>query len=181
MKPIFLGALLALVACRTATAPDLPKVTAEPPPSAPHDIAAKQPSPAEATPAGWTAGTPAKGTSNALTPSPPVGVLVPAFIAERVTGPSLLFFYSPTCPHCQAVMPEINHLRETLPDLIVLGIPTGSATPRQIDQFVKTYAADFEMVVDENRAFAQAVGARSTPTVYIARPTRSGETPVNAA
>ena len=128
----------------------------------------------------WSEGTAAAGTGDALTPNPPVGILVPDAIAERITGPTLLFYYSPTCPHCQAVMPEINHLRAILPEMQFVGIPTGSASTEQVEAFVETYKADFEMVPDEGSAFAQSVGARSTPTVYIARPNEDGEDPVNA-
>jgi len=154
-------------------------------PSAPEPVAASPAAPAQAdTPpaeTGWTTGTPAAGTADALAPNPPVGVLVPDAIAARVTGPTLLFYYSPTCPHCQAVMPELNGLRSMLPELTFIGIPTGSATPEQVTGFVETYDADFEMVPDTGSAFAQAVGARSTPTVYIARPYDEGIELVNAA
>lgn len=151
------------------------------PPPAETPAAAAPESPAHPTATGWAEGTPAVGTADALKPNEPVGLLVPAPIAAKVTGPTLLFYYSPTCPHCQAVMPEINQLREVLPELTFIGIPTGSATPEQIQGFVETYGADFEMVQDLDRGFAQSVGARSTPTVYIARPNQEGEAPVNAA
>lgn len=129
----------------------------------------------------WAAGTPAAATTAMLTPTEPVALRVPTAIAERVTGPTLLFYFSPTCPHCESVMPEINQLRTQLTELTFIGIPTGSATPAQIARFIETHGADFEMVHETDRGFSQAVGARSTPTVYIARPPRPDEEPANSA
>ncbi|MEC8422715.1 MAG: thioredoxin family protein, partial [Myxococcota bacterium] len=74
----------------------------------------------------WAAGTPAAATTAILTPNEPVALRVPAAVAAQVTGPTLLFYFSPTCPHCESVMPEINQLRTQLPDLTFVGIPTGS-------------------------------------------------------
>jgi thiol-disulfide isomerase/thioredoxin len=177
-RPLALLAAV-LLSCSGARTPP-PPAEAPPPPA---EVAEATPSPAVATeeagPHGWTAGTPAVGTADALKLNEPVGLIIPDAIGEKVTGPTLLFYYSPTCPHCQAVMPEINQLRGLLPELTFIGIPSGGATQEQIAGFVDAYGADFEMVQDTDRSFSQAVGARSTPTVYIARPNQEGETPVN--
>ena len=176
-RPLVLLAA-ALLSCSGARTPP-PPAEAPPPPAAVVDAAPDAPDAAGDGPHGWTAGTAAVGTADALKPNAPVGLVIPDAIAAKVTGPTLLFYYSPTCPHCQAVMPEINQLRALLPELEFIGIPTGSARADQIAEFVETHGADFEMVQDTDRAFSQAVGARSTPTVYIARPSQEGETPVN--
>ena len=178
MRRLLALLVTAVVSCSGAHAPPAPADA--PAAGAAHTAPAPAARAPGAGPHGWTAGTPAVGTADALKPNEPVGLLVPDSIAARITGPTLLFYYSPTCPHCQAVMPEINGLRATLPELTFVGIPSGGATPDQIAAFVETYGADFEMVPDTDRGFAQAVGARSTPTVYIARPHGDGEPPVNA-
>jgi thiol-disulfide isomerase/thioredoxin len=118
---------------------------------------------------GWSTGQVAAGTATALSEVEPLPITLPDAIAARVTGPTILFYYSPTCPHCQQVMPEINALvaRTELP---LIGISAGSATQGQVDEFARTYEATFETILDADRGFAMAVGARSTPNVYIVRP-----------
>ena len=132
---------------------------------------------------GWSEGTIAAGTGRALAPVSASPVALPAVLAERITEPTILFYYSPTCPHCQQVMPEINTMlgKTTLP---LLGVASGSASERQVADFAAGYGATFETIIDTDRAFALAVGARSTPNIYIVQPRMSepeasAETPID--
>lgn len=118
---------------------------------------------------GWSEGQVAAGTARALAEVEPLPVTLPDSVAPLVTGRTILFYYSPTCPHCQQVMPEINDLMERI-DLPLIGIASGSATRSQIDEFAETYGAQFETIIDADRGFAVAVGARSTPNLYIVQP-----------
>jgi thiol-disulfide isomerase/thioredoxin len=166
--------LLGLAACSTAH-------TAPPPaaPAAPADAPAAPSAPDTDWTASWTSGTPAKATADALKLNDPVPVLIPDEIARRVGGPTALFYFSPTCPHCQSVMPEVNRLA-AYDDIAWIGIASGSATQDKIDGFAEEYDARFPLMSDAGSAFAQAVGARSTPSVYLVRPLTTEEPPVNA-
>ena len=118
---------------------------------------------------GWSEGQVAAGTARALSSVEPLPVALPEAVASQVSGRSILFYYSPTCPHCQEVMPEINTLMARL-DLPLIGIASGNTTQAQVDEFAETYGAQFDAIIDTDRSFAYAVGARSTPNVYIVQP-----------
>jgi thiol-disulfide isomerase/thioredoxin len=120
---------------------------------------------------GWHSGTPAAGAAaltGARTPQP---VTLPAIVADRVTRRTFLFYFSPTCGHCQAAAPEVVRLAagEDL-DLDVLGVASSNASPGQLEAFNKEFGVNFPVVVDAEREFATAVGARSTPTVIVVEP-----------
>ena len=78
-------------------------------------------------PGSWSEGRPAAGTAQLLTEIDPMSIELPEFLTELVTSDTALFYFSPTCPHCQAVMPEINALQGQS-DLKWLGIATSSAS-----------------------------------------------------
>lgn len=137
--------------------------------------------PAHADVVGWTDGAVAVGTAGVLAVNEPVAVALPPAIAAQVTGPTALFYFSPSCPHCQHVMPEVNALAAH-PDLQWLGVAAGRADPTEIAAFADEYKAAFALVRDEGAAFARAVGARSTPLVFLVRPAPPDVgPPVNAA
>ena len=66
-------------------------------------------------------------------------------------------------------MPEINAMLEKT-ELPLIGIAAGSASSQQIAEFATAFGATFETIIDADRGFAQAVGARSTPNVYVVQP-----------
>jgi hypothetical protein len=128
-----------------------------------------QPSPAPAVNLGWSEGQVAAGTAIALTPMEPVSIEVPAALAERITGPSALFYFSPTCPHCIEAMKEVGPLAEE-GTLHWIGISTGSASEFEIEQFMQDHGQPFELWHDAEHGFANAVGARGTPNIYLVEP-----------
>ena len=128
-------------------------------------------------PAGWSTGTKAAGTAAVLGPIDPVTVVVPAAIGAVVKGETALFYFSPTCPHCQHAMPEVNALARRLEGtLAFVGVASSRSTEDELAAFAKEYDAAFPLVVDETGGFSRAVGARSTPSLYLARPI-DGATP----
>jgi len=121
---------------------------------------------------GWSEGTPAAGTADALQAIDPVGITLPPHVAPLVEGETMIFYYSPTCPHCQDVMPDVNRLAEA--GVRVVAVSVGSATPELVAEFRDTYGARFdEHVIDTDRSFGAALGARATPNVYVVRPTET--------
>jgi hypothetical protein len=133
------------------------------------------PGPERADPRGWSKGVPAAGVQQALAAHAVVPVDLPAALARDITQRTALFYFSPTCPHCTAAMPEINALAKTDTGLKWIGVASGSSTEEQLLAFEATYQPAFELVIDTDRSFAAALGARSTPSLYIARPLRPEE------
>ena len=128
---------------------------------------------------GWSQGTPAASTAEALSPAEVFALDLPASVAERIAALAapgeevLLFYYSPTCPHCQDAMPGVHQVAAA--GVPILGIAIGAATPELIAEFAQTYSAPFETLLDADRSFAMAVGARATPNAYVVRATPGGE------
>lgn len=127
-----------------------------------------------ADPRGWSEGVVASGAARILM-GPNRAELpelsLPKSLMKKVQGKTLLFYYAPTCPHCQAVGEELGNLARALPkDVKVLGIATGTSLPADVAAFSKTYGIDFEMIVDEDRSIGAAMGARSTPSVLMIEP-----------
>lgn len=131
--------------------------------------------PARADPRGWSSGASAAGTTQALAAHPVVPVDVPALLAAEITDRTAIFYFSPTCPHCQVVMPEVNALVTRNPALKWVGVAAGNATEAQLMSFEDEFKPRFEIIIDTDRSFASAMGARSTPAVYIVRPLQPGE------
>lgn len=118
---------------------------------------------------GWSPGQVAAQTGSALTPPAPVEMDLPERWASRVKRDTAFFYFSPSCPHCQHAMPEINALAaEGRYEFI--GVALGSATDEELAAFKKIYKVKFDLVADVDRSFARATGARSTPSLYLVRP-----------
>jgi thiol-disulfide isomerase/thioredoxin len=156
-------ALFGVVACRT---PDAPAPSPAP-------VAATDPALDMLTPTGWASGQKASGTADTLGAVPPVDVPLPAAVATKITGPTGLFYFSPTCPHCQDVMPELNALAAS-GDLRWIGIAHSRSTPAQLAEFSEAYKPAFPILLDEGGVFGASVGARSTPSVYVVEPLPAG-------
>lgn len=116
----------------------------------------------------WTKGKMAVGTQETLQKNTPIPMSIPTDVAEKMEGETAVFYFSPTCPHCQAVMPEINQLAQDLPELSWLGVASSRATAEQLKAFRMSYSVPFPIIQDdENASFARSVQARATPNVYI--------------
>ena len=92
-----------------------------------------------------------------------------------VTGPTLLFYYSASCPHCQQVAPEIVRLAQEFEGRVAfVGIASGNNSLSEIRAFTKDYGLPFVTYKDFTRKFASANDVASTPTVMIVQPREGG-------
>jgi thiol-disulfide isomerase/thioredoxin len=92
-----------------------------------------------------------------------------------ITGPTFLFYYSATCPHCQEVAPEVARLAERLDGRVsVLGIASGSSSGSEVRAFAKDYGLKFPNWRDFARKFASTNNISSTPTMLLVQPTDDG-------
>lgn len=118
---------------------------------------------------GWSPGTPAANTAAMLTPNEPVVLeQLPDWVVERVQGPTFVWYFAPTCPHCQVAIPGVVGLHESLGDEVqFLAVASSRSSPEQVEVFRRDYGVPFDIVIDESKGFGFAVGARSTPTALM--------------
>lgn len=120
-------------------------------------------------PRGWSEGKPAAAAAQILAGPELTPVTLPKDLARRIAGPTLLFYFSPGCPHCVRVAPEIAALaKRTAGSLTVIGVAAGgTATPAVVEYFKITHGWTFEVVRDETRAIGAAMGAEGTPAALL--------------
>ena len=125
---------------------------------------------AEARPEMWGEGQAASGTEAMLKAQEPFAVELPSFVAEQITAPTGVYYFSPTCPHCQAVIPELLELSASFPDVQWVGVASAHSSPDMIKAFQQAYGVPFPILHDVDGAFSSAVGAKATPNVYVFEP-----------
>ena len=118
---------------------------------------------------GWSQGTVAANTATVLAPHEPMELeQLPEWLIEKVQGPTFVWYFAPSCSHCQAAIPGVVQLHEDIGEEVAfLGIASSRSTPEEMDVFRRDYAVPFELRVDDSPGFAFAVGARSTPTALM--------------
>jgi len=121
---------------------------------------------------GWSNGAVAAGAPRVLGDPPERTVLdLPTTATEHIDGPTLLVYFSPTCPHCTAVAAELQALSVRLKGRVkVLGVASSGATDEGLAAFRATYGVTFDIVHDTDRAIGSAMGARSTPSALLVKP-----------
>ncbi len=119
---------------------------------------------------GWSEGQVAAGAAQILGPMPDDATIegLPESFLKTLKKPTLVVYFSPTCPHCQAVAPELVRLQDSLgKDAEVVLVATGNSTQEQIDAFNDDYAVDMRVIIDTEREIGSAMGARSTPSALL--------------
>ena len=126
---------------------------------------------AEGDPRGWTlGGTPAKGAAEITSTAAPVEIAVPSALTAHIRGPTVLFYFSPRCPHCRNVAREVQTLHNRLRTSTVgsvVGVASGSARRADVEEFSTTFAISFPVVMDQDREIATALALRSTPAAVL--------------
>lgn len=122
---------------------------------------------------GWHAGTPAANAARVLGPvgAEPIDVPLPADLLAQIKRTTFLIYFSPTCPHCQHVAPEIAKLAARIGDRVdVIGIAPGGTAPDQLRAFRKVFGWSFPIVTDKDHAIVSAIGAQGTPSALLVKP-----------
>ena len=129
---------------------------------------------------GWHEGNPAAGTQGFLGEPLSVALQLPSSVTSQLSGRTLLFYFSPSCPHCTAVMPSLVEFSESdsISGLAFLGIATSHTTPEALKDYRQKFKVDFPMQIDTDRAFAISAGLQSTPAAIVVEPTDSGWTAI---
>ncbi|MFT4627651.1 MAG: thiol-disulfide isomerase/thioredoxin [Myxococcota bacterium] len=135
-------------------------------------VALAAPASAADSPSGWHSGTPAANAASVLAgPADKPVITVPKELRRRVRGPTVLFYFSPTCPHCRHVAREVQALALSLDGRAELvGIASGSSTPEGVAEFRATFGVTFPILFDTDRAIGGALAIRSTPSAMLVEP-----------
>lgn len=118
---------------------------------------------------GWSQGQVAKGAPRVLQPLPEsVTLPLPASLTDTLSERALLVYFSPTCPHCIALQPELNALHERIGDeLEIVGVASGSASELLVREYGMFQEVPYRLVHDGDRTIGAAMGARSTPSAAL--------------
>ena len=120
---------------------------------------------------GWKEGVIAERAAEVLTPvANPPELPFPKPVIEAVRGPTVLFYFSPTCPHCRHVAAEVQALHGSLQQAklgAILGIASGHAQEAELAEFKATYGITFPILVDRDRTIATAMAVQSTPSALL--------------
>lgn len=128
--------------------------------------------PSKAADRGWSEGTPAAQAPAMLAGPRVQEITVPKELVANITGPTVLFYFAPTCPHCRSVAPEVNALSKRIADVApLLAVASASTQPADLLEFRATFGVDWTILHDATRAIGSAIGARSTPSALLVRPT----------
>ena len=94
---------------------------------------------------------------------------------EIITRPTLLFYFSPSCPHCRAVGPDLAALySEQREAMDFLAIASGGSNTAEIAAFMAEFSLPFPAYKDFARKLARGIKASSTPTVLVVEPAVGG-------
>ncbi len=91
---------------------------------------------------------------------------------------TLVYYFSPTCGHCQHGWPWVQKMRATYEKkgLAVVAIASGSASPDDLQMFDTDFKLDVPAFQDKMRSFQNAYGAGSVPMIMLVKPDASFQT-----
>ena len=98
---------------------------------------------------------------------------LPKGLLAKVDKPTVIVYFSPTCPHCRAVTEETQHLATRLEPhgAQLLWVASGSAKQADLTEFNATFGVTGSVIVDTDREIVAAIAARSTPSALLVEPT----------
>jgi thiol-disulfide isomerase/thioredoxin len=128
-------------------------------------------------PRGWSEGQAAANAATYMARAPLGEVEFPKAFAKSLKRPTLVVYFSPTCPHCRHVAPELGRLASQLGKRADLVMVASSSTPDSaLEEWRTTFGATYRIVKDEARAIGNAMGIRSTPSGLLLQPSEGGST-----
>jgi len=95
---------------------------------------------------------------------------------------TLVYYFSPTCGHCQHGWPWVQQMRAAYEKkgLAVVAIASGTATPDDLQMFDTDFKLDVPAFQDKMRSFNNAYGAGSVPLIMLVKPDASFQSWVGA-
>lgn len=102
---------------------------------------------------------------------PLAGINDPGMLfAHFADKPLLVFYFSPKCPHCQSVFPEIQELIKQYADkgLSGVGISIGGGIKKNdVRLFIDQFNASFPIFQDVNAKFGPKYGTGYVPVIFV--------------
>ena len=83
-------------------------------------------------PRGWSEGQPAEKAPEVMARKPLGAIELPADFQKTIKRPTVLVYFSPTCPHCRQVAPELAALSGKLrkkADMVMIATPSSTRRP----------------------------------------------------
>lgn len=82
---------------------------------------------------------------------------------------TLIFYFGPTCPHCQNALPEVQKFAESLKarGVEAVAIANSRSNPAEIQEFIMKYSCRLPVLWDSERKFGEAYGVKVLPTLYV--------------
>lgn len=91
------------------------------------------------------------------------------------TKPTVLFYFSAGCSHCEAAAPDIARLAKRLGESIdIINIASGSNAMSAAVEFAERFGLGSPVYKDFSRQFASRNATTSTPTVLLVRKSEEG-------
>ncbi|TNE84951.1 MAG: redoxin domain-containing protein, partial [Deltaproteobacteria bacterium] len=130
-------------------------------------------------PRGWSEGQPAANAAAFMT-QPALGEIeLPKSLLKTLKKKSVLVYFSPTCPHCRHVAPELGRMADKLGnDAELVMIASSSSTDAALTEWKATFGGKYRIVKDGDRAIGTAMGIRSTPSALVVEPASNGKVKV---
>ncbi len=81
----------------------------------------------------------------------------------------LMFYFSPTCPHCQESFPHVQKLGDELTQqgFVTISVATANSSPHDIHKFMAERKSHVSMFQDAAREVAQNYGTGYVPVVLL--------------
>lgn len=125
---------------------------------------------------GWTVGEPAASRADLTARPDAVELYLPTFVRQHVTRQTVVFYFSPRCPHCVAVVPELSALARRLEgEVDFLGVISRYASSGDLATFQQEHDLPFSLLRDDHGHFALSCGLTSTPSVLVLAPVEGGD------
>jgi len=121
---------------------------------------------------GWSSGQPAAAAAAVLeSPQEAMELRLPADFATSLTGPTILLYFSPSCPHCLAIAAELSTLEETIAGkAAIVFIASAATTEEELAEFLRHYQISSRALIDSERQIGAVMGITSTPSALLVKP-----------
>jgi peroxiredoxin len=82
---------------------------------------------------------------------------------------TLIFYFGPSCPHCQHALPEVQKFAESLKarGVQAVAIANSRSNPAEIQEFIMKFSCRLPVLWDSERKFGEAYGVKVLPTLYV--------------
>lgn len=83
----------------------------------------------------------------------------------------LIFYFGPTCPHCQAALPEVQAFADEIlgKGYETIAIANQRSNQDEIQEFITKYKCKLPVFWDEQRRFGGSYGVTVLPTLFLVK------------